>query len=110
MVLSGRFDPWQLWWAASLGNVLGAQINWGVGRYCLRFQDRRWFPVAPETLRKAGERFRAQGEWSLLFAWLPVVGDPLTFVAGAFGVPFWRFSLWVVPGKAGRYLLIVGLL
>ncbi|MBF0627936.1 MAG: DedA family protein [Magnetococcales bacterium] len=111
LLLSGEFDPWLLWGAATLGNVLGAQINWGLARYCLRFQTRRWFPVDPQSLSRAGERFRAWGgAWSLLFSWLPLIGDPLTFAAGMFGVPFVRFSLLVALGKAGRYLLVVALI
>ncbi|MBF0215157.1 MAG: DedA family protein, partial [Magnetococcales bacterium] len=45
LLISGQFEAWQLWVAATLGHVSGAQINWGVARYCLRLQSRRWFPI-----------------------------------------------------------------
>ncbi|MFZ1681558.1 MAG: DedA family protein, partial [Rhizobiaceae bacterium] len=38
---------------ASLGNVLGSVVNWGLGRLVERFRDRRWFPVTPAQLDRA---------------------------------------------------------
>ncbi|MBF0165472.1 MAG: DedA family protein [Magnetococcales bacterium] len=110
MLLQGSFAPWHLWVAATLGNVLGALINWYLARFCLAFQDRSWFPVDADTLRKGGERFRGWGEWSLLFSWVPVIGDPLTFAAGVLQVPIWRFLFWVALGKGGRYYLVLMML
>jgi membrane protein YqaA with SNARE-associated domain len=43
----------------------------------------------------------------MLLSWLPVVGDPLTFVAGAIGVAFVPFLGWVTIGKAARYIVVV---
>ena len=96
-----------LWLVASVGNTLGALVNWMLGRFCLRWQDRRWFPVKPKELEKAGLRFRRYGAWSLLFAWLPVVGDPLTFVGGILRVNLWAFLLLVGTGKALRYAAVI---
>ncbi|MEO5344804.1 MAG: DedA family protein [Magnetococcus sp. YQC-9] len=107
MILGGAFDPWHLWIAATSGNVLGAVVNWLLARFCLGFQEKKWFPIDVETLQKGKERFHTQGEWSLLFSWVPVIGDPLTFAAGMLGVPFWRFLFWVLIGKGGRYALLL---
>lgn len=96
-----------LWLVASVGNTLGALVNWVLGRFCLRWQDRRWFPVKPKELDKAGAWFRRYGAWSLLFAWLPVVGDPLTFVGGILRVNVWAFLLLVGAGKAARYAVVI---
>ena len=103
---SGR-EALFLWLVASLGNTLGALVNWVLGRFCLRWRDRRWFPVKPQELEKAGNWFRRYGAWSLLFAWLPVVGDPLTFVGGIFRVNLWVFLLLVGAGKAARYAVVI---
>ena len=92
---------------ASLGNVLGAAVNWGLGRFCLRWQDRRWFPVDKEKLDRAGRWFSRYGVWSLLLAWVPIIGDPLTFAAGVLRVNFWLFLLLVSIGKAGRYAVVI---
>lgn len=91
---------------ASLGNTLGAVVNWVLGRYCLHWQDRRWFPVSAATLARASDRFRRFGLWSLLFAWLPVIGDPLTFAAGILRVNFWVFVILTGTGKTARYAVI----
>lgn len=107
LMAAGDYDMTWLWFLASLGNVLGAAVNWGLGRFCLRWQDRRWFPVDKEKLDRAGRWFSRYGVWSLLLAWVPIIGDPLTFAAGVLRVNFWLFLLLVSIGKAGRYAVVI---
>ena len=102
-----RHDAVLLWLAASTGNTLGALVNWGLGRFCLVWRDRRWFPVSPNQLDKARKWFARWGVWSLLLAWVPVVGDPLTFAAGVLRVNIWLFLALVAIGKAGRYAVVL---
>jgi len=103
------FDVALLFAIATLGNTLGAVVNWTLGRYCLHWAGRRWFPFSEDQLSRAGERFRHYGIWSLLFAWLPIVGDPLTFAAGVLRVPFLPFVILVGFGKAARYAAVLAL-
>ena len=103
------FDIWLLVAVASTGNTLGSVVNWLLGRYCLRWQDRRWFPVKPDTLTRATARFNRCGLWSLLLAWVPIVGDPLTFAAGVLGVRFPIFVTLVAIGKTARYIAVAEL-
>lgn len=93
--------------AASLGNIAGAVVNWGMGRYFLHFRDRSWFPLKDATNARAQAWFARYGSWSLLFSWVPVVGDPLTLIAGVMQVPFARFLIVVGIGKVLRYVMIV---
>ncbi|WP_377292028.1 YqaA family protein [Rhizobium sp. SG2393] len=95
---------------ASLGNVLGSLVNWMIGRGVERFRDRRWFPVSPGRLVRAQAWYHRYGRWSLLASWLPVVGDPITLVAGVLREPLWSFLLLVTLAKTGRYALIAWLL
>lgn len=91
---------------ASLGNIIGSQINWWLGSQLQRWQSRRWFPVSPAQLERAQDWYQRHGRWSLLLSWLPIVGDPLTLVAGVLREPFWRFTLLVSIAKIGRYAVL----
>lgn len=91
---------------ATVGNTAGAAVNWALGRFFLHYRDRRWFPVPEHRLTQASRWFRRYGVWSLLFAWLPVVGDPLTLAAGLFRVSFWTFLPLVAIGKGARYAVL----
>jgi len=93
--------------AATLGNTLGAAVNWAIGRYLLRFQDRRWFPVDRRHLGRAQDWFQRFGVWSLLLAWLPIGGDALTFVAGVMRVHFALFFVLTAIGKGARYAALI---
>lgn len=91
---------------ATVGNVLGSVFNWLLGRYLLRFRDRRWFPSNDTQLARAQKWYRQYGRWSLLGSWLPVVGDPLTVVAGVMREPLVPFVLLVTVAKGTRYLVL----
>ncbi|MBL4767740.1 MAG: DedA family protein [Rhodobacteraceae bacterium] len=91
---------------ATVGNVLGSVINWYLGRYLLHFQGRRWFPASDQQLARAETWYRKYGRWSLLGSWLPVVGDPLTIVAGLMREPLVPFLVLVTIAKGTRYLLL----
>ncbi len=106
MILSG-FDAWLVWTVATAGNTAGAAVNWVLGRFLIRFKDRRWFPFKGKAVDKAQEVFNRWGQWSLLFAWLPIGGDALTFIAGLMRVPFWIFLILTALGKGGRYAVVI---
>lgn len=100
-------DPLMLVLVATLGNTLGAVVNWLLGRYLLHFQDRRWFYFRRDQVVKAQRWFQRYGFWSLLMAWAPVVGDALTLIAGVMKVRLWAFLLLVGIGKGLRYVSVV---
>lgn len=106
LLLLADHPVWSLVAIASLGNTLGSCINWGLGRAVERFRDRRWFPVPPARLISAEAWYRRWGRWSLLLSWAPVIGDPLTVVAGVLREPFWTFLLLVAIAKTGRYVVL----
>ena len=102
-------DPGAVYWlvlAASIGNVLGSQINWWLGSQLHRWQDRRWFPFKPRQLERAQGWYQRYGRWSLLLSWVPIIGDPLTLVAGVLREPFWRYTMLVCIAKVGRYSIL----
>lgn len=91
---------------ATLGNVLGSIVNWLLGRAIEHLRDRRWFPFSTRQLEHAQRRYQRWGQWSLLLSWMPVIGDPLTLIAGIMREPFWRFVLLVTLAKGGRYIVV----
>ena len=92
--------------AATVGNTLGAAVNWVLGRFIERFRHRRWFPASAEQLERAQTWFRRYGVWSLLLAWAPIVGDALTVAAGAMRVHIAPFLILVAIGKGLRYVVL----
>jgi membrane protein YqaA with SNARE-associated domain len=98
---------WLVLTVASVGNVLGSVVNWSLGRGIERFRHRSWFPVGPVALARAEQWYRRFGRWSLLLAWVPVIGDPLTVIAGVLRVSFPVFLVLVTISKVGRYLVLV---
>ena len=96
-----------LWAVATVGNTLGSLINVALGRYARQFQHRRWFPASPEGLARAERWYHRFGEASLLLSWLPVIGDPLTVLAGVMRLAWWRAMLWIVLAKGARYALLI---
>lgn len=94
---------------ATVGNVLGSVINWVLGRSILQLKDKRWFPTSDAQLAQAQGWYRRYGRWSLLGSWLPVIGDPITVVAGVMREPFLPFLILVTIAKAGRYLILAAL-
>lgn len=96
-----------LWLLASVGNTLGGLINWYLGRYLLHYQHKRWFPIKEKQLVRAQAGFQRFGVWTLLLSWLPVVGDPLTLIAGMMKVRLLPFVLLVFIGKATRYAVVI---
>lgn len=105
-LLGGDINPWLIWWVATLGNTLGAGVNWALGRYLMRFQDRGWFPFKIGKLSRAEKWFQRFGKWSLLMAWMPLGGDALTFIAGTMRLNFWVFLSLTAVGKGLRYAFL----
>ena len=90
---------------ASLGNVLGSVVNWYLGRGINRFIGKRWVP-ANAQLSRATRLYSRYGRWSLLLSWAPIIGDPLTVVAGIMREPLLRFLLIVGIAKTSRYVVV----
>jgi membrane protein YqaA with SNARE-associated domain len=88
---------------ATVANTLGSAVNWALGRALTGSSARAWLRLPPERLERARGLFERWGAWSLLFAWVPFIGDPLTVVAGALRVRLTLFLPLVALGKAARY-------
>ena len=106
LISTSNYDNLLLLVFASFGNVLGSVFNWGLGFYARNLTIKKWFPFKETQIERSSKWFSKFGKWSLLFAWVPIVGDPLTFVAGLLRVRFLDFIILVAIGKVSRYLII----
>ena len=95
---------------ASVGNILGSVLNYWLGRVALHYQGRKWFPASPATLNKAQGWFSHWGQWSVLLAWVPIIGDPITVAAGVMRMNFGLFLTLVTISKVLRYVVVLGVL
>ena len=91
---------------ASIGNILGSILNWCMGYYLTNLKNNKWFPINTLRLTRASSWFLKYGKWTLFFSWVPVIGDPLTIIAGVFRVPIYTFILIVSIAKIMRYFFV----
>ena len=106
LISTSNYDNLLLLAFASFGNILGSVFNWSLGFYSRNLTTKKWFPFKETQIERSSKWFSKFGIWSLLFAWVPIVGDPLTFVAGLLRVRFLDFIILVAIGKVSRYLII----
>ena len=106
LIATSNFDNLLLLIVASFGNILGSVVNWVLGFYSRNLTTKKWFPFKDKQIENSSKWFSKFGKWSLLFAWVPIIGDPLTLVAGLLRVRFLDFIILVTIGKVSRYLLI----
>ncbi|MFC1393597.1 DedA family protein [Acinetobacter junii] len=109
LLVQGSSSPFYLILVATVGNVLGSCVNWWLGLKIEHFKDKKWFPVSEQRLVQAQQIYHKYGFYSLLLSWTPVVGDPITLIAGLMKENFWRFLLIVTIAKGGRYLTLYAL-
>ena len=109
MLLTDHYQSWLLVLVASLGNILGSVINYILGSLIAKFEHRPWFPVKRDTIARAEKWYHHYGKWSLLLSWAPVIGDPLTIVAGVLRESFFVFLALVSLAKVARYIAVAAI-
>lgn len=109
LISSGTHSLAFLIFFASLGNTLGALVNWFLGRSLETLKSRRWFPVKEKQLDQAKRWYGKFGWWSLLLSWVPIIGDPITVASGFFRTPILLFLLIVAAAKTFRYLVVAAI-
>ncbi len=97
-------DRLLIWLVASSGNILGSVLNYGLGYWAAGWVKQRH---AGLRWQRASQWYSRYGVWSLLLAWLPLIGDPLTLIAGIMRCRFSLFLLLVAAGKSARYGLLI---
>ena len=105
LLLNG-LNPTILVSLATFGNVLGSFLNYAIGLWGGVFLIKKVLKISEDEFGKAQQIFKKYGVLSLFFAWVPVIGDPLTVVAGALKINLLIFFILVASGKLIRYIII----
>ncbi len=92
--------------AAGVGNTLGSIINYYIGKKGSEYLIRKE-KISTIRLQKSENIFKRYGGYALLLSWLPIIGDPLTLVAGLLHYDIKKFIIFVAISKFGRYVLII---
>ncbi|MEA2049885.1 MAG: DedA family protein, partial [Campylobacterota bacterium] len=66
---------------ATLGNSIGSLINYFMGKKGEEYLEKK-NKLNKNLLLKISSYFDKYGGYVLFFSWLPIVGDPITIVAG----------------------------
>jgi len=106
--LSKGYPPLLLWLVATIGNTLGSILNYYLGLKGEDFLERKGY-LPKEKMMRYRKLFEKYGGWILLMSWMPVIGDPLTFIAGVLRYDFRRFVLIVFFAKGIRYAFLIWL-
>ncbi len=108
LLLKG-WNPYYLVFIATLGNVLGSLTNYALGKWGGTIIVKRFLKVSDKELQRSSNVFNKYGVFSLLFAWVPVIGDPITIISGIAKTNIFLFSFLVSIGKLARYILVAGI-
>jgi len=90
---------------ATTGNTFGSIINYFLGYKGIDFLTRKKYANS-QQLKKATKRFERYGAFSLLLSWMPIIGDPITFVAGILKYDLKKFIVIVFIAKGVRYIIV----
>lgn len=102
-LLLQQLSPLLLVTVATIGNVLGSLVNYALGYWLGKPTIQRLTKTTDQQFENATERFNQYGLFALCFAWVPVIGDPLTVVAGVLRIRLFWFVCLVTLGKFARY-------
>lgn len=100
-----RYNIYLLLFFATLGNSLGSILNYYLG---LKGEE---YLIEKKLLKEkyidiSKRYFDKYGFITILFSWLPIIGDPITFIAGVLKYDFKKFVILVIISKFSRYLFI----
>lgn len=95
LISSWPESSWLAVGVASVANTLGSMTSYLIGRF---------FPR--KVSNRAIEWLERWGVWSLLFAWLPLVGDALPLAAGWLRIPWAKSAFFILVGKSARYVAL----
>ncbi len=104
--LSINLNLYLLFIFATFGNSLGSIVNYWLGLKGEEYLLSRKM-IKQDKINKGKKFFDKYGGFSILMSWVPIIGDPITFVAGMLKYNLKKFIVLVILAKGGRYLFII---
>ena len=106
-LMATGLDPWLLAFYGTIGNVLGALLNYGIGRMGKVEWFEKYLHVKQKDLDRA-ERFVAgRGAWMGFFAFLPILGSAITVLLGLMRSNIVITFIAITLGKIFRYIILI---
>jgi len=106
LLLLNNHDPVFSIAVATAGNVSGSVVNYAMGFSGSFLIMEKLLRLSQEKIALYEQRFKKYGVLSLLFAWVPIIGDPLTVAAGVLKTNIYLFLGLVTAGKLFRYIIV----
>lgn len=103
--ISLGYDVSLLILVATVGNTLGSIVNYFLGLKGVDFLISKKY-TKERQLKDARKIFKKYGAFSLLLSWVPIIGDPITFIAGVLKYDIKKFILIVFLAKWARYVVV----
>ncbi|MFA9372982.1 YqaA family protein [Poseidonibacter sp.] len=94
-----------LLFVATIGNSLGSIVNYFLGLKGEEYLIKKNL-LKEKSILRTKKYFDKYGAFCILFSWLPIIGDPITFIAGILKFNLKLFILLVVIAKFLRYFVI----
>ncbi|MCT7554308.1 YqaA family protein [Aliarcobacter butzleri] len=99
------YNIYLLLFFATLGNSLGSIINYYLGLKGEEYLIEKNL-IKEKYINICKNYFDKYGFITILLSWLPIIGDPITFVAGILKYDFKKFVILVTIAKLSRYIFI----
>jgi membrane protein YqaA with SNARE-associated domain len=104
VALKNDMPPLNAMLSASSGNVLAIIFNYYLGYFL--YKKTKTKLLASKLGNKSYMYGHKYGYWALLLSWLPLIGDPLTLVAGVVRLEFVWFVLIAGSLRVVRYYFL----
>lgn len=104
--LSIELNVYILFLVATIGNTIGSIVNYYIGLKGEKFLAKKKI-LKKEKVIKTKRFFDKYGGYTLLFSWVPIIGDPITIVAGMLRYNFQKFIYLTLIAKGIRYVFVI---
>ncbi len=106
LLILEKFNIYTVVLIASIANFLGACTSYYIGLTGRDIFIGKYMHISEDQLQRTEGIFSKYGALSLLFTWLPGIGDGIALAGGILRYRFIHFAVLVFAGKFFRYMVI----